>query len=94
MFKYRQVPETVPPDSKQEFQVFITNNTDEPAEFGAFATDGKFFVVKYPHHLGAGEEAVITLKRNPAAGVTPGTMVSITLDNQLKGRQVCEIRIH
>jgi hypothetical protein len=94
VFKYRQVPGTVPADSKEEFQVFLTNNTDEPAELGAFSTEGKFYVTKYPHHLAAGEEGVITLKRNPAAGVSAGTIVSIDIDNHLKGKQVCEIRIH
>jgi hypothetical protein len=94
VFKYRQVPGTVAPDNKEEFQVFLTNNTDEPADLGAFGTDGKFYVTKYPHHLAAGEEGLITLKRNVVADVSPGTLVSIAVDNHLKGKQVCEIRIH
>ena len=94
MFRYHQDPQEVPANSKEEFRVFVTNNTDQTAEFGALATDGKFYVNGYPHRLAAGEEGVITLQRNLDAGGTPGTKISITLNNHLKGRGFCEIQIH
>jgi hypothetical protein len=91
--KYRQAPETVPPDSKEEFRLFLTNNTDETAEFGAFETDGKFFVTNYPRRLEPAQEGVITLKRDQINGVKPGTVVSIALKKELQGKQLCEMRI-
>jgi hypothetical protein len=94
IFKYRQAPETVPAESKDEFRLFLTNNTDEAADFGSFETDGKFFVTNYPRHLEPGQEGTITLKRDLIDGVTPGKIVRISLQKNLKGRQECEIRIH
>src|SRR5262249_14671363 len=94
MFIYRQVPERVPVDSKQEFRIFLTNNTDEAAAFGSFDTDGKFYVINYPRQIPAGGDSVITLKRNPIPGTTSGSSVSISLQNSLKGRLAWKIPIH
>ena len=92
VFKYRQEPAIIPPDSLDEFRIFLTNNTDEPADMNAINSDGKFYIIKRPEHLAPGEEGVITLKRNPA-GKPPGNVIKLSFEKELAGRQSSPIPI-
>jgi hypothetical protein len=93
MFKYHQEPATVPADSQQEFRLFLKNNTDEAADLASIETEGKFFIMNSPHHLAAGEEVVISLKRDMAAK-TPGTSLMVLLKNEIRGKQSSTVLIH
>jgi hypothetical protein len=93
LFRYKQEPATIPPDSKQEFSLFITNNTDEVAEFDGLVAEGAFDVTKFLNHLAPGEEGVITLKRNSSVP-KPGTVIRLSLGKGLKGKREFDVRIH
>jgi len=91
--RYHQTPATVGPNDPEEFSIAITNNTAEPRHIKAIASDGKFFIAKYPADLAPGEEGIIIARREPHA-VGPGKVMSVLLDNQSVGSRSCEIRVH
>jgi hypothetical protein len=93
LFKSRQEPSTIPPGSKEEFQLFLTNNTDEQADLDGVVTEGAFVMTHFNKHFAPGEEQVLTLKRNPLVA-KPGTTIRLLLVKDLKGRHELDVRIH